>query len=289
MQNPWLMFLSLLPWLVGVCCAQSASEPVRYMADSQNYVDSINNNIATNTLEASNLLLLKQLDYSYQHEYVSLARIQYFMDNGEAVCVANKIATAERSANYIFSHPVNVHISHRLYQQQNIQAPPQEVLNEQGELISLLSLFTAQPTQTLLLPFQRSFGEALDKQIALLANNNKIIYRGGDLHESEVDMFIKQRGDYLLTYPTTIYANDRALRNISIRSYAIAGQPKYIISRVMCADTPQTQKHIQKVNQALKRLYIGSELLDTHLQWLPDSEHDTISAYYLQATDVIRH
>lgn len=289
MQNPWLMFLSLLPCWLGVCLPASASEPVRYMADSQDYVDAINNNNANNTLEASNLLLLKQLVSTYHHEYVSLARIQYFMDKGEAVCVANKIATPERSTKYIFSHPVNIHISHRLYQQQNIQAPPPEVLNEQGEIISLISLFTAQPLQTMLIPFKRSFGQILDKQIALLPDNNKIIYRGGDLHDSEVEMFIKQRGDYLLTYPTTIYANNRALSNISLRSYAIADQPKYIISRVMCANTPQTQLHIQKVNQALKRLYTGSELLDTHLQWLPDSEHDTIRAYYEQATDVIRH
>lgn len=289
MQNPWLIILSLLPWLTGVCCAQPPSEQVRYMADSQDYVDAINNNSANSTLEASNLLVLKQLDNSYHHEYVSLARIQYFMDQGEAVCVANKIATPERSAKYIFSHPVNVHISHRLYQQQTLPPPPPEVLNQQGEIISLNDLFAAQPLQTILLPFQRSFGEALDQQIALVPNKNKVIYQGGDLHDSEVDMFIKQRGDYLLTYPTTIYANDRALRNISMRSYAIAGQPKYIISRVMCANTPQTQVHIQKVNQALKRLYVGSELLDTHLQWLPDAEHDTISTYFQQATDVIRH
>ena len=289
MQNPWLMFLSLLPCWLGVCFATSASEPFRYMADSQSYTDSINNKIATNTLEASNLLLMQQLAKHYHHEFASLARIQYFMDNGEAVCIANKIKTDDRAAKYIFSHPVNVHISHRLYQQRHLPSPPPEVLNQQGEIISLNDLFAAQPLQTILLPFQRSFGEALDQQIALVPNKNKIIYQGGDLHDSEVDMFIKQRGDYLLTYPTTIYANDRALRNITMRSYAIAGQPKYIISRVMCANTPQTLVHIQKVNQALKRMYVGSKLLDTHLQWLPDTEHDTISTYFQQATDVIRH
>ena len=231
---------------------------------------------------------MQQLGTRYQHEYASLARIQYFMDQGQAVCVPNKLKTSERASKYIFSYPVNLYLSHLLYQLATNQALAPEVLTEEGELKSLNSLFTDFPSKTILLPFKRSFGPMLDKQIALLPDVNKLIYQGGDLHESEIEMFIKQRGDFLLTYPATIFANKKSFGDIAIRGYAIANNPKYTNSRIMCADTPATRTHIEQINQALHVLYAQPELLDIHLKWAHPAAHEQIKTYYQQVTQEFR-
>lgn len=284
MPKHWLSIVWGLSLITAHCLADPAPREIRYLSDSQEYVDAMNTQMANSTLEASNLLLFKTLNHFYQHEFASMARIQMFMDHGEPVCIANKMQTPERSARYLFSYPVNLHRSHLLYQRDSLPPIPAEVLNERGEIRSLTLLFATLPQRTILLPFGRSFGELLDAQLAAVPDANKVLYRGGDLHDSEIDMFIKQRGDYLLTYPITIHEHQKALQGQALRIYAIQGHPKYMLSHVMCANTPETQRHIQKINQTLRQLYTEPELLNTHLTWLPESEHHIISQYYQQVT-----
>lgn len=289
MQIQLLTVIFSLVLLVKLSIAEQALPMVKYMSDGQSYAEAINSRTAHNTLEKSNLLLLEKLATFYHHEYATLSRIQHFMDEGKPVCIANKIQTSQRADKYLFSQPVNLHLAHRLYQLANQPAPPANVLNDQGEITSLNALFTSLPERTLLIPFHRSFGEMLDKQIALLPNQNKLIYQGGDLHNSELNMFIKHRGDFILTYPITIYANNEITKHLNMRNYAIENAPKYIISRVMCANTPETQKHIEKINKVLDILYTQPELLEAHLNWLPKSDHQLIKKYYQEITQDFLH
>ncbi|MCG7533763.1 hypothetical protein [Pseudoalteromonas sp. OOF1S-7] len=198
-------------------------------------------------------------------------RIDQLLQSNMPYCALNRIKTRQRSRLYLFSLPVHLYPSHRLYfLPLNIELSP--FLNAQGQLTDLNALLKAHPRTTLLTEAQRSYGDYLDTQLANIDEAQLIRRPGGDSYQATITMFERGRVSFILTYPTTIqrYANTLTLEQV--HSLEIAHNPSFVLGHIACSDTPETRQFLKVVNAALRHLYHTEPFYDLHLRYLPESE-----------------
>ncbi|MFY8349081.1 hypothetical protein AAEU29_00810 [Pseudoalteromonas sp. SSM20] len=222
---------------------------------------------------ATNLLALDPTNNDLHFEFVPLKRSLKFMQKGESICVINKIQTAQRTKQFIFSKPVNLFLSRRLYQHADLP------YNPTSEPVNLKALFATFPERRLIISDQISYGDNLDKFISELPENNKIIRRGASHISGVLDMFSEKRGDYALLYPLEL---SNSSLNKPTLNFEIAGIEPYILGRLMCIDSEKTKKLIERVNQQIDRLNEAGVLLKTHLEYYPKDIHSQVTRYLMK-------
>ncbi|WP_194866856.1 hypothetical protein [Pseudoalteromonas sp. PPB1] len=200
-------------------------------------------------------------------------RIDQLLQSNLPFCALNRIKTRQRAKQYLFSLPVHLYPSHRLYfLPLNIKLAP--FLNEQGQLTDLIALLKAHPRTTLLTEAQRSYGDYLDTQLARVDKAQLIRRPGGDSYKATITMFERGRVSFILTYPTTIQRYASKLTLEQVHSIEIANNPSFVLGHIACSDTPETREFLKVVNVALQHLYQTSRFYDLHLRYLPESERD---------------
>ncbi|MBQ4835222.1 substrate-binding periplasmic protein [Pseudoalteromonas luteoviolacea] len=228
----------------------------------------------SNIAGATNKLLFDVLDNdSIEFALSSYNRaLREMQSNTQAICTINRIKTAEREASFLFSLPVNFYVSRRLYQHASARKLANAVLNPNGEIRSLQSLFKVYSSKLIALSDNMSYGPFLDDQLKQVDSSNKVIRSGSEQYETIYRMFRLQRVDYLLGYPAEVFRhvkNDGA----SYRSYKIAGTPTFILGHVMCNKTSNSQALIKAINKAMRKIYKTQSFVAAHLNFLPPSEH----------------
>ncbi|BBN83930.1 hypothetical protein PA25_39150 [Pseudoalteromonas sp. A25] len=188
----------------------------------------------------------------------------------QSVCVQNRIKTPKRFDNYLFSLPINIYLSHRLYQ--HIQSPPlsAELLNQVGEVRSLVNIFDKYKNAVIVLSPSMSYGNYLDMQINKIPESNKVLRDGTNHYDMTFQMFRHRRADFYLGYPAAIFRHLQKSPS-ELRVYDIAGAPKYIVGHWMCNDTQQSRAFLKKLDQALRKAYQTAEFYHAHLRWLPET------------------
>lgn len=222
---------------------------------------------------ATNLLALDPFNNDLQFEFVPLKRSLKFMQKGEPICVINKIQTAQRIKQYIFSKPINLFLSRRLYQHADLS------YNPQNKPVNLKALFTSYPERRLIISDQISYGDNLDKFISELPESNKIIRRGASHISGVLGMFAENRGEYALLYPLEL--TDSSLDKPTL-SFELAGTEPYILGRLMCVNSEKTKGLIERVNNQIDRLNKAGILLKTHLEYYPKDIHSQVTRYLLK-------
>jgi uncharacterized protein (TIGR02285 family) len=219
---------------------------------------------------ATNLLALAPEEHDIEFVFVPLKRSLQFMKKGEPICVINKIKTTKREKQFIFSAPINLFLSRRLYQYADLD------FEKMAIPVSFDRLFEAYPNRKLIISDQISYGNKLDALIDGISNHNKIIRRGASHSSGILDMFREQRGDYVLLFPLE-------LSNTSIEkpilSFEIAGIEPYIVGRLMCVDSAKTRRFIQHVNKRINALNLEGKLLQAHLNYYPKKIHSQVTNY----------
>lgn len=219
---------------------------------------------------ATNLLALEPIKNDVQFAFVPLKRSLKFMAKGEPICVINKIQTTEREKQFVFSAPINLFISRRLYQHADLAS------DKMATPVNFKALFSTYPERRLIISDQISYGDKLDKMLNEIATHNKIIRRGASHNSGILDMFRENRGDYVLLYPLEL--NNSSIAKPTL-SFEIAGIEPYILGRLMCVNTEKTRRLIDDVNKQIEVLNAQGELLKVHLEYYPKEIHSQVVEY----------
>lgn len=235
-------------------------------------------NIGNNT----NFLMIRELKFEqlslFPASYKRSLRAMRESSDTDAVCVANRIKTPERLKEFLFSLPVNIYLSRRLYQHVSDEPLDQSVLNEHGEVKSLPHLFSHYRNSLLVVAPTVSYGPFLDRQLEKVSNDNKLFRDGTNYYDTMYHMFRKKRADFLLGFPAEIYRHQQQLP-IQYRVYDIADAPKYVIGHWMCNNTLKSREFLQRFNAHIMQVYQSKEYYDAHLKWLPETAQQKTKIY----------
>ncbi|CAM4127645.1 hypothetical protein [Pseudoalteromonas byunsanensis] len=233
-------------------------------------------NIGNNT----NFILIREL----KHGLLALLPASYkrslkaMRESNDVVCVANRIKTPERMQEFLFSLPVNIYLSRRLYQHASDEPLDKRVLNEQGEIKSLPHLFSHYRQSLLVVAPTVSYGPFLDRQLEKVSNENKLFRDGSNYYDTMYHMFRKKRADFLLGFPAEIYRHQQQLPT-QYREYDIADAPKYVVGHWMCNNNPKSRKFLQLFDGYIRQIYQKRDFYDAHLKWLPETAQQKTKIY----------
>ena len=214
-------------------------------------------------------MLVDELGYTLPVLHIPLVRSFHNMENGENVCVLNRIKSPERERNFLYSLPLNFFQTQRFYQIASLPPINEHFLNADGEVQSIHDVLASYPESFIVLPEFYSFGENVDADIGQV-DKNQILRVANDAYYSRfINMFANGKSDFALIFPATVYRNFGDDMPVAVRSYPIAGNPGVVSGHVICPNTTQGASHIERINAAIKRLYTKPEFIDAHTNYLP--------------------
>lgn len=214
-------------------------------------------------------MLVDELGYTSPVLHIPLVRSFLNMENGESVCVLNRIKSSEREQHFLYSLPLNFFQTQRFYQLASLPPIKEHLLNADGEIQNIHDVLDSYPDSFIVLPEFYSFGEKVDADIAQV-DKNQILRVANDAYYSRfMNMFANGKSDFALIFPATVYRNFGDDMPVEARSYPIAGNPSIVTGHVICPNTPRGASHIERINAAIKRLYTKPEFIDAHTNYLP--------------------
>lgn len=235
-------------------------------------------NMQHNLSVSTNLYVLKKQLANIRFDYMPGKRSLLQMSNNKNICVVNRIKTKARAGKYLFSKPVNIFLSRRLYQ--NVSYPALKPKNSFNHNVLLSELFSERPNAKVIITAQISYGDKLDAQIAAIPQDNKVIRHGGEHEVGVMSMFAKGRAEFALLYPHQVYESDI---EISGRSYTLASIPPYVLGHFMCTNNEVTKEFITSINKYLNSPDNINELLEIHLNYINPIDQHAIEQFFSQA------
>jgi len=245
--------------------------------------DSYLNNTPTTTSSETSMIVingLTELGYRVKFVKATRGRAEIILRNEDNACMADRIKTPLREKYSFYSTPHDLYLGQQLYRL--AQSPPlnSKVLNNQGEVLNLASLFSHYPEQVLAISRGTSYGIELDKQIAALNPGNVFTRSGSKRGISLAKMLTRKRIDYIIYYPQEI--NEVKQSNIELESYTIAGSPSYFLGHVACTKTEGGEQIIKHVNEVLKHAYKTTEFYQAHEKWLMVNDLPKLRQYFYE-------
>ena len=232
--------------------------------------------LAKNSAETStasyieNLIIQQLTQYNIQVERVTASRTNRILKSRHNVCTANRAKTPERQEYSLFSDPQSFYLTHKLYRYNQKSALPSQLLNAEGEIKDIASVFKALPTQTMGIAQGVSFGNFLDQQLKQIKPAN-INYRGGSQRVVALaSMLYKKRVDFVLALPVDITPLES--QKPLLEQYTIAGAPPYLIAHFNCSNSPLGQGIINSINKILANSYQTKDYYQAHKKWFSDKQ-----------------
>lgn len=216
--------------------------------------------------------------YSIEPMKASMRRIEHILRTNPNACVANRILTKARTQYAVFSNAHSMYLAIHLYRLAQEQPLPSNVLNAQGEVISLPVLFDHFENHHIAIPDSVSYGVDLDAQIAQLKPKNVYKRSGVFRLQSIGQMFIKKRVDYVIYYPSEI--SMFAPKGTEIESYRIADTTPFLLGRVSCAKGERGKEVVADINQLLIELYKTKAFKNAHMRWVAPSNLAEFEQYF---------
>jgi len=271
-----------------------AKEKLIWVTDDQaeltNYLNDSYVSIGTDTTKLVVQSLLKIYDIDIQ--LAQLPRINSLLTSLPALCTSNRIKTKQRLQENLFSLPINLYLSTRLYFLDETRYRSgidlfKPLLNDSGELISLELLFDTLPELTIGVSKGRSFGNALDGQLSKVAERNLIFRAGTGRYDALTKMLFKSRLDFILKFPTQFKREiDDYPEKVQVSSLAVAGNDQYIIGHVACNQSDLGKKVITDVNKILQRLYQQPVFYHAHSRYLSSADVINFNRFYQEVYQV---
>jgi len=236
-------------------------------------------------METLNLLAKSIKSHKIKLAYAPLSRMDYLLKNKKNICVTNRIKNTKREAFGFFSFPLNLYPGLRLYYVEDetdaTNKIPEQLFNNHGQVASLSALFETSPKDKLAIGKSRSYGEFLDKEIALLSKDN-IYTRSGENHiEALIHMLAQKRIDFLIEFPTEFNAVRKKMeKSVKFKSIEIANSPRFILGHLACNKTPKNKRFIGDINKLLLRLYQTDAFYQAHSKYLDHSDLVKFKQYY---------
>ena len=117
---------------------------VNLLSDKQISIDSDTTNLVLNNLVHNN-----QDQFEFDLQLAQIPRTNRILETTPNACVSNRIKTKQRNQKNLFSLPLNLYLSYRLYYLAEQDDIPANLLDEQQQLISLSALFNVFPKRIL--------------------------------------------------------------------------------------------------------------------------------------------
>jgi uncharacterized protein (TIGR02285 family) len=237
------------------------------------------------------LLMAGLPQYSFKHKFAHSPSIDRLLNRIPNSCAPNRLKTPDRLEKYLYSLPVNLYLDLHLYYKKNDIVPTilPSMLNKQGQLINLSSLFKHNHDFLLGVDEGRSFGLLLDTQIENLDEHNLVIRGGGRRSVSIAKMLFRDRINYVIDYPTSIKETLNAFPNdIKLASLEIAGMPDYITGHIACSNNEFGKKVIADINKVLSKLYKTTDFYQAHSNYIDQSNlAEFEKAYEKEFTSIV--
>ncbi|GBL06040.1 hypothetical protein [Glaciecola sp. KUL10] len=198
-------------------------------------------------------------------------RVWLSLRSPRPTCTPAKIKTKERIDEFLFSLPTGITASSRIFSN-NANESIADVLNEQGEIKSLVDLANHVDDFLLFHTRNRSYGNFMDQQIKSLAPAFRQELASTTGFAAEVRLFLASRSSYLVATPILLH---RAYPDVLRESfhYKIAGSPSYSLGHIMCNDTVQTRAFIEEFNTALKIMHANGVYTQIQIDAYPLTLH----------------
>jgi len=255
---------------------QSSADTIYIHTDTlQDFNALKSKNIKYNLDVASNLYALKTQSTDIKFEYMETKQSLLLMDKGESICIMNRIKTINRLEKYLFSQPVNLYLSRRLYQ--NNSYPPVDVNELEGGRVLLSDLFIKRPKAKVIISGQISYGDDLDTQLAKLSEINKMTRYSNEQDIGLIAMFAKGRAEFALLYPHQVYESNIKVKG---RTYSIDSVPPYILGHLMCTKNNHSKSFIKSINNHLSTPPNLDELLKIHLSYINPIDQLEVKSYF---------
>lgn len=235
-------------------------------------------NIKDNLSVETNLFALKKQLANIKFEYMTTKRSLALMDETKNICVVNKVKNQARLEKFLFSQPVNLFLSRRLYQTTDKAPLKDHLLKNDG--VNLNDIFTHKKRAKLLISSQISYGDALDKQISLIPSNNKLIRHSAEQDSGVLGMFIKKRAEFALLYPHQIFDTSP---KVEARSYAISSISPYILGHLMCTKNNVSKAFLKNIDAHLLTQSSLNELLNIHLKNVNPIDKQVVESLFQKA------
>ncbi|BBN83931.1 hypothetical protein PA25_39160 [Pseudoalteromonas sp. A25] len=194
------------------------------------------------------------------------------------ICMTNRVKNKKRLEEFLFSYPVNIYLSRRLYQHASEPALSASVLTGDGEVKSLQALFTLYKGALIAFTPTLSYGPFFDKQFEKVKKENKVILAGSNPFAEMYHLFKSRRADFLLEYPADMYLFLKE-SPADYRAYEVADAPRYVLGYWMCNNNAKSRAFLAVFNSLMMEIYHSDAFYDAHLKWLPESSKKQTRAY----------
>ncbi|MFT6267532.1 MAG: hypothetical protein ACJAVV_000330 [Alphaproteobacteria bacterium] len=217
---------------------------------------------AKSAVSAANLLLLNNISGNIDVQFRPTIRLFSELDKETEmpVCSLFKIKSNERSESYYFSLPISFLSTNRLYLRRGMAPLMPALLNDEGELKTLSSLFTNNDKVIMLWDFI-SYGNLIDQAIKTIPSKNKIIIQGLTSHDSLAKMIERDRTDYAIMFPSEVIEFENNLQALDLLSYRIEGVKPISTGHLMCNKNEASKAFLKTVNSKVLELYASPEFI----------------------------
>ncbi|MFT4653370.1 MAG: hypothetical protein ACJA0G_001576 [Kangiellaceae bacterium] len=216
-------------------------------------------------VSAANLLLLNNISEKVDVQFLPTIRLlsELEQDTQMSVCSLFKIKTDERSQSHYFSLPISFLSTNRLYLRRGIAPLSSSLLNAEGELKSLSSLFIGNDKVIMLWDFI-SYGNLIDQAIKTIPSNNKIVIQGLTSHSSLAKMIERGRTDYAVMFPSEIVEFENNAQPLDLLSYRIEGVKPISTGHLMCKKNEASKAFLKMANNKLLELYKSPSFIEAN-------------------------
>lgn len=219
-----------------------------------------------NAASASNLLLLDELSSQVTVEFMPTARLAVNLNTSTAipVCALFKLANSERVSKYYFSLPVGLLQTHRFYSRAGMGALQPSLLNEQGAIKQISTLFDIYPEAKLMLWDNISQGDFIDAALKHVPEKNKERIQGLTSYGSLGQMISRERADFAIMLPHEIAHFENKFHPLNLLAYRIDGVEPVSTMHMMCNKNNASKRFLKTVDTALRELYKTPEFVSAN-------------------------
>ncbi|MFC4701397.1 transporter substrate-binding domain-containing protein [Glaciecola siphonariae] len=225
------------------------------------------------------LLVTQHLDKQVKLIHTPAQRLWRVLEQQKAACVPSMVKTKEREAQYLFSEPLFMTLSARVFARNDDTFANSPAIDASGEISSIEDFISTVPNSRILYSRLRSYGTLIDEQIAALDNDNREAIFSPTYFGKDIELFLRGRGDLLVASPVTIdrYFPDR---ETELLSYSVKGNPPYMVGHFLCNDRPESRRFLEELNQTLLAIYPTQAFKDSHLNNHSAQFQEEVSRYF---------
>lgn len=269
----------LLPSLTSA----QTKNTITWMVDESDFIELyLSDKQVSIGIDTANLVLKQLPHYAIEFNASPVPRTNQQLKINENICTANRIKTIDREANNLFSLPMSLHPSARLYYRKDSVTIPEALIAQDGTLINLAALVTVNAKANFGIARGLSYGEMLDDVIANIPSDRVSFYNSEKRYKSGPKLLSDGLLDMTLLYSSQwLQLNDNPLPVDSNIAYIPLKQAPYFIpTYIACSRSAFGHNVINDINDALLSLYDNDAFKAAHKRYLPRQEYSLFEAQF---------